>query len=227
MKRLRALLLRLPFAAEFAIVVGLAFGYFIVASLLDLKDSSPASFGEGDLVLLIAIESTVLLVLVPMLLMRGWRPAHIGLTSLRLADLPPALIITAASVVGNGLLLLFTTAMAPGAEAGSTGVVAPGLGLGLIVVVSVVNAIYEEVFVTGYVVAALRARTSPWTPVLVSAGLRASYHLYQGGGSLLFFIPFGLGLAYWFARNGRLWPLIVAHGILDFWALGVGTVSAS
>lgn len=221
MERLRALVQRLPLAAEFVIVVGVAFGYFIVASLLDLQEPSRRSFSEGDLVRLISIEVTLLVVLVALLVLRGWRPTHIGLTSPRLADVQPALAITVASVVGNGLLSLVVGEP----EVDSAGHAAPGFSL--IVAASVVNAIYEEVFVTGYVVAALRAHTSPWTPVLASACLRASYHLYQGAGSLLFFIPFGLGLAYLFARTGRLWPLIVAHGILDVWALGAEASSTS
>jgi uncharacterized protein len=32
-------------------------------------------------------------------------------------------------------------------------------------------------------------------------------------------VPVGLVFAYYYARNGKLWPLIVAHGILDFMAL--------
>ena len=42
---------------------------------------------------------------------------------------------------------------------------------------------------------------------------------------LLFSLAMGLAFAYWFARNGRLWPLIAAHAVLDFFALA-GETSA-
>jgi membrane protease YdiL (CAAX protease family) len=29
-------------------------------------------------------------------------------------------------------------------------------------------------------------------------------------------IPLGFIFAYWFARTGRLWPVILAHAIFDF-----------
>jgi len=32
-------------------------------------------------------------------------------------------------------------------------------------------------------------------------------------------VPFGLILTYWYARRGRLWPLIVAHVVFDFFPL--------
>jgi membrane protease YdiL (CAAX protease family) len=59
---------------------------------------------------------------------------------------------------------------------------------------------------------------------MISAAIRLLYHLYQGPLAFFGIVPFGLVVAGWYARSGRLWPVIVAHAIGDFIAL-VGYVS--
>jgi hypothetical protein len=53
------------------------------------------------------------------------------------------------------------------------------------------------------------------TGVNASVAIRLAYHLYQGGIGVIGIIPFGLVCAWWFARAGRLWPVIVAHAVTD------------
>jgi membrane protease YdiL (CAAX protease family) len=45
--------------------------------------------------------------------------------------------------------------------------------------------------------------------------IRLGYHLYQGPFGVVAIVPLGLILAYWYAKNGKLWPLIVAHAAID------------
>jgi membrane protease YdiL (CAAX protease family) len=45
--------------------------------------------------------------------------------------------------------------------------------------------------------------------------LRGTYHLYQGFGQALGNAVMGALFAWWFQRTGRLWPLLVAHTLLD------------
>jgi membrane protease YdiL (CAAX protease family) len=86
-------------------------------------------------------------------------------------------------------------------------------------VLSVVNPVFEEVFVCGYVIQALSKRFGETTAINVSVAIRATYHLYQGIDALPHHLTYGLIQAYVFARTRKLWPLIVSHGILDFIAL--------
>ncbi|HVS77284.1 MAG TPA: CPBP family intramembrane glutamic endopeptidase, partial [Steroidobacteraceae bacterium] len=60
------------------------------------------------------------------------------------------------------------------------------------------------------------------TAVNVSAAIRLSCHLYQGVAGVLTAVPVGLLFGAWFARTRRLWPLIVAHAVLDLVALAAG-----
>jgi membrane protease YdiL (CAAX protease family) len=44
---------------------------------------------------------------------------------------------------------------------------------------------------------------------------RGAYHLYQGFGAGLGNFAMGLVFGYVWRRWGRLWPLIIAHGLID------------
>jgi membrane protease YdiL (CAAX protease family) len=79
--------------------------------------------------------------------------------------------------------------------------------------------------VCAYVITALKERFGVTTAVNVSAGIRLFYHFYQGAVGVVGIAPLALLFAYWFARTGRLWPLIVAHALMDFTALAASVGS--
>ena len=60
------------------------------------------------------------------------------------------------------------------------------------------------------------------TAVNISAAIRLSYHLYQGVAGVLAVVPTGLLFGIWFVRTRQLWPLIVAHAVIDFVGLAAG-----
>jgi len=74
----------------------------------------------------------------------------------------------------------------------------------------------EEIIVTGYVLT--RLRQLGWTNVraLAAAGvLRGSYHLYQGYGGFFGNALMGVIFGWWFQRTRRVWPLVIAHFVID------------
>ena len=74
----------------------------------------------------------------------------------------------------------------------------------------------EEVIMIGYLFARLRDlgwRT--WPIILLSATIRASYHLYQGWGSFVGNFLMGIVFGWLYARWGRLLPLLIAHFLID------------
>lgn len=78
------------------------------------------------------------------------------------------------------------------------------------------NAVAEEVLVVGYLVTRLRQlRLTENGSLLVSAALRGSYHLYQGVGGFIGNLVMGLVFGRVWQRTNRLWPLIIAHALLD------------
>lgn len=77
-------------------------------------------------------------------------------------------------------------------------------------------ALLEEGIAVGYLVTRLRELAwRPWTSIAASAVLRGSYHLYQGWPMALGNAVMGTVFAAYFAKRGRLGPLVVAHVVLD------------
>ncbi len=78
------------------------------------------------------------------------------------------------------------------------------------------NGFLEEVLVVGYLLTRLRQlQVNPWVALLISALLRGSYHLYQGWGQAVGNMIMGLVFGYAWLRWRRLWPLVVAHTLMD------------
>ncbi len=78
------------------------------------------------------------------------------------------------------------------------------------------NAWAEEVLVVGYLLT--RLRQLGWgenAALLGSAVLRGSYHLYQGVGGFVGNVIMGAIFGRVWQRTNRLWPLVLAHTLLD------------
>ncbi len=74
----------------------------------------------------------------------------------------------------------------------------------------------EEVIVVGYLLTRLRQLGVHGGVALgCSSLLRGAYHLYQGFGAGLGNFATGLVFGYVWRRTGRLWPLVIAHGLID------------
>jgi membrane protease YdiL (CAAX protease family) len=77
-------------------------------------------------------------------------------------------------------------------------------------------ALLEEVLVIAYLFDRLeRIGFSFRSQLLISAALRASYHLYQGFGGFVGNLVMGLVFGWAYKRWGRVMPLVIAHFILD------------
>ena len=86
----------------------------------------------------------------------------------------------------------------------------------VLLLVSFANGWAEEVIVVGFLITRLRQlRVNPVAAIVASSVLRGVYHLYQGFGAGLGNLVMGLVFGYVYMRTGRLWPLIIAHGLID------------
>ncbi len=88
------------------------------------------------------------------------------------------------------------------------------------VLIAFQNGFLEEVLVVGYLLLRLRQLDlHPAIAIAVSAVLRGSYHLYQGYGGFVGNLAMGVVFAFVFLRWRRLWPLVLAHGLIDVVAI--------
>ena len=86
----------------------------------------------------------------------------------------------------------------------------------VLLLVSFANGWAEEVIVVGFLLTRLRQlRFSALAAVIITSLLRGLYHLYQGFGAGIGNVAMGLVFGYVYLRTGRLWPLIVAHALID------------
>jgi len=93
-----------------------------------------------------------------------------------------------------------------------------GTTLPYVLLLSIVNPLYEEVILSGYFIHALQ-HLGMWPAVLASALFTSFLHAYLvlQSVTLVLFTRIAVGLAYW--RGRQLWPLIVAHSLADLFAL--------
>ncbi len=86
----------------------------------------------------------------------------------------------------------------------------------VLLVWSFANAWGEEIVVVMYLLT--RLRQLGWglpAALAFSSVLRGSYHLYQGVSAGFGNILMGVLYGWFFGRTGRVWPLIIAHFLID------------
>jgi len=216
---------RLPPGVEFLVVVCGAFGMPIISSIISLGthgDSRPAGggalvFDNAALIGIVTLEIVQSVFLVWFLHVRGWTLEKVGLR------------ITWRGT-GFGWLLFLTTYVVAMASQHLAELALPAqmheaaaryptadrnVSMQLVFLVSTVNGIFEELFVAGYIITALRARRGVWIAINASTVVRLLYHLYQGPIGIMTIVPMGLLYGYVYARTRQLWPLMFAHVLID------------
>ncbi len=181
-----------------------------------------------------AIESGLLALLLFYLRWRGWRPADFKIRIDAIGTLlavPLALTAVFANLFVSLLTLILILAatllyVQPHdlyayllATAPKAPLHPPDLAWLAIFVGSIVNAYLEELVFMGYAFHQFAAKRNPLFALLVMVALRMLLHTYKGVVGVLGIGAFSLvyGLAY--IKLRRLWPLILAHILIDIAAM--------
>lgn len=147
----------------------------------------------------------------------GIRPSDIGLGRLRWPS-DPLGGLGLAALIGVPGLLLYLAARAAGlnAEVEPSALQDSWWRIPVLILAAFANGFAEEVVVVGYLITRLRQLgLTPARAVLASSVLRGLYHVYQGFGAGLGNLVMGLVFGYAWYRWGRLWPLVIAHGVIN------------
>ena len=225
MTPLRERIARASPRTEFVFVCLLAFGMFSVTSvvaviamtaLTEAPNAGHAVIDQSHVVRLVVYELAVLCGLGWSLRVRGWTAVRIGLQPSWSAT-GIGVLLAAAAFLSSGLVssVVLANSSSLAAIVERTHPVAAPTSAGALVAVCIVNPLFEEVFVSGYLVTALKRARSASFAANSSAAVRLLYHLYQGPLAVIGILPIGLLFGYWYARTARLWPLVVAHALLD------------
>jgi membrane protease YdiL (CAAX protease family) len=205
---------------EFVLVIGIAFGQFMVSSVAMLLSQSSgdggdgALFGAAHLTGVMAYELIVTPFLLLLLYGTGWRLRHLG----GAPQWDDAGRAAALFFVSYAVYYLSAVAASVAYADEPVSSAAPP-GLALVAMASLVNGTFEEVFVCGYVMRSLMGRFGPIVAMNVSTAIRVTYHLYQGPFAFLWVGMDGLLFGYCFLRWQRIWPLAGTHVLLDFVSL--------
>jgi membrane protease YdiL (CAAX protease family) len=222
---LRELIRRMPPGVEFLIVVCGAFGMPIFSSIMALGGGGAAApagggalvFDDAVLIGIVVFELVQAAFLVWFLHVRGWTLGKVGLQITWRGTGMGWLLLVATYVAAMGAQYLAELAMPAHMQAAAQRypTADPDVNMQLVFIVSTVNGIFEELFVAGYIITALRETRGVWIAINVSTVVRLLYHLYQGPLGIVTIVPMGLLYGYVYARTRLLWPLIFAHVLID------------
>jgi membrane protease YdiL (CAAX protease family) len=225
---------RRAFTIEIAVVLAVTFGLSAVSAILQLTDFVLRGLADQSVALnprrsyFSLIDLGLNLTSVARLVAWGalavyllWRSGftldRIGIGRFRLRpDLLGGLGL--AALIGVPGLGLYVAARALGfsAEVVPTELSDHWWRVPVLVAAAFANGWAEEVIVVGYLLRRFdQLGVSPVKGVIWSSLLRGAYHLYQGFGAGVGNLVMGLVFGYVYRRWGRLWPLVIAHGIID------------
>ena len=147
----------------------------------------------------------------------GFSPARIGLGRLRWrSDVLGGLGLAALIGIPGLLFYLAARWLGMNAEVEPSALHNSWWRIPVLIIAAFANGFAEEVVVVGYLITRLRQLgLSQNRAIVASSALRGLYHLYQGFGAGLGNLVMGLIFGYAWCRTGRLWPLVIAHGIID------------
>jgi uncharacterized protein len=218
MDKLRSVVRGWSSRAEALIVIIGAFGYSLFSTAFYLLGLRPrVAITEYHLRALLIYEPVVLLILGGFLHLRGWTFKRLGLSpGIRDTLIGVGLAIGAYAAYVALWILVSAVNLRPTYLNGSSSLIDGHFALTTVIAVSIVNPLFEELFVCGYLISVARENGHLAKGVNASIAIRLAYHLYQGGIGVIGVIPVGLIFALWYSKTNRPWPVVVAHAVADF-----------
>jgi membrane protease YdiL (CAAX protease family) len=126
-----------------------------------------------------------------------------------------ALVAAGAIVVYLVLFILLAAAPDLGRTAAKVSSHPAALSPYIVAAIILVSSFTEEFFVSGYVITALKEKDLLNAGVNASVAIRILTYVDQGALEVVLIIPIALIFATWYARTGKLWPLIVANALIN------------
>jgi membrane protease YdiL (CAAX protease family) len=201
---------------EMVLVLGLPTGLSFGRSLWWIAHHpGPPAFDDPRLVQGLIVEAMFAALLLTFLRRRGWRPSQVAGAPEPFDVLLGAGLYLAA--IGSSYIgrIAFTTLAPAWAHAARAHPFTGHMSASMIVVASVLNAVFEEFLWLGYGISALGSRMDLRRASIVSIALRVSVHTYQRIWAIVSILPLSIVFTWYYARTRRIWPVIVAHTIID------------
>lgn len=200
-------------------LVTISFGWFIFSSVDGVLHGVPtsAAFSDASLMAMVVFELALGMLAMLFLHLRGY-PVRSLLPAPGWRGSIEGVALCAAAIVACTAAGMLLPANDDVIEPIARIMASSRPSLSIVVAISLVNGLYEETFLLGYLERGFAACGASFA-IGLSVLVRLLYHLYQGPSGAVSVVVFGivLGAVYW--RTRRLWPAVVAHALADMLAL--------
>jgi len=192
----------------------LCFGPFAARSIVELIDRKTVIvFDDRRALFTAGIEIICGLLAVFVLRARGWKASDFGLRVSMPQIIGGMVLLIGANVVIAGFYELVR--LATDRDPGSATSFKATVGWPLFILLMLVNPLYDELFVVAYNLRAAESSGAAFA-ITLSAAVRFVCHLEQGPIAAVVILPLGIIFAVVYWRWRLVWPLVVAHGVMDF-----------
>ena len=211
---------RLSERAEFWILLLVAYGYPFVAGVMELwaaratdEARGPVRVGDADLWPIVIFELVAGGLILLFLRGRGRTWADLR-PEVSWQDTVRGVGVFFGAIAAMWLALVFAAGLPAAGDRLADVPVEASFGLPAAVLVALINPLFEEAINLGYIQTRLRPQGAAFA---IGGALLARLlaNLDQGPHALVGIVPLGLifGIYHW--RTGRLWPVIVAHAMIE------------
>lgn len=208
------MLRRLSPVAELILVNLIAFGPFAVRSIVELGERKEAIvFDDRRALFIIGMEIVCGALVVVLLRARGWKAADLGLRITMPQTIAGMVLLIGSNIVIAGFYQLVR--VATGVDPDKVTSFEAKLTWPVLIALTLINPLYDELFVVAYNLEAAKASGAAFA-ITLSAAVRFLCHIEQGPISAVTILPLGLIFAAVYWRWRAVWPLVVAHGVMDF-----------
>lgn len=83
------------------------------------------------------------------------------------------------------------------------------------------NAFYEEIVYMGYAFNQWAQKYGAWSAFFFTLAFRMGVHIYQGSEHILQIGIWSIIFGLWYKYQGKLWPLVLAHALIDLYSFGL------
>jgi membrane protease YdiL (CAAX protease family) len=215
-------LLRPARTREIVLVLGTPTALFLASSIswqLRRPEVGGVLFTDKRLLATLLIEVIIAALMLRYLSRRGWKPMEV-------AGAPEPqdvwrgfglwfAVVTAYAITFLGFYVVAPGFAGPVQKPQFTGSISPPM----VVAAALLNPVFEEFLWLGYAIPALGNRFGLRAAFITSVVLRVLVHIYQGRLALIAILPLGVIFTWYYVRTKRLWPVVVAHVIVDALAL--------
>lgn len=206
---------RLMFWAFVASTVGTFTGTALLARVLGIPPEH--AFSTKGLWQVVGVEFVLGVLWLLLLRRHGWSLACVT-TPLKAGDLLRGVGLVALCSIAYGLATFAWVKALPAARHPAHEILPCRISWSAICAASIVNPMAEEFVYLGFVTNVLRHRGA-FSAIAPAVAARMAVHVYQGPLPVVGMAALGTVLSVYYFRTRRLWPVVVAHGLLDFLAL--------